>query len=203
MEESEIRNFADQMPPSYALILVGVIPTPRDLEITRLLGWYRIPFRFAPKVVQVDYLAFYQPSSFGKDRECRIEFFAEVSGIELTTRKELIKEEPEHPRAHEEYYKIQVGPLIRLQNSILAEKWKRITFLYTTGDLFSRAKIINDLIVKTEERKILWHSLREKASQSQEYRQEHFPDIVFDPEILMMLGDLQLLGDDSSWYESI
>ena len=203
MEESEVSNFADAMPPPYALILVGVIPAPRDLEITRLLGWYRIPYRFAPKVVQVDYLAFYQPSSFEKGHDGRIEYFAEVRGIELTTRAELIKEEPDHPRAHEEYYKIQVGPLIRLQNPILAEKWKRITFLYTTGDLFSQAKIINDLVVKTEERRILWHSLREKASQSQEYHQETLPDFEFDPEILMMLGDMHLLGDDSSWYESI
>ncbi|MCX6066007.1 MAG: hypothetical protein NT121_09660 [Chloroflexi bacterium] len=43
-----------------SLILVCLIPTPRDLEIARLLGWYRIPFRSAPKVVAVDYLAFYQ-----------------------------------------------------------------------------------------------------------------------------------------------
>ena len=93
MEESEVRNFADAIPPPYALILVGVIPAPRDLEITRLLGWYRIPYRFAPKVVQVDYLAFYQPSSFEKGHDGRIEYFAEVRGVELTTRGELIKEE--------------------------------------------------------------------------------------------------------------
>jgi hypothetical protein len=203
MQETDVRSSAVTMPPPYALILVGVIPTPRDLEITRLLGWYRIPFRFAPKVVQVDYLAFYQPSIFGKGHEGRIETFAEVRGVELTTRGELIKEEPDHPRAHEEYYKIQVGPLIQLRAPILAEKWKRITFLYTTGELFSKAKIINDLVVKTEERKILWNSLREKASLSQEYHQESLPDFELDPEIMMMLGDLRLLSDDSSWYEFI
>ncbi|MBM3138085.1 MAG: hypothetical protein FJZ98_07850 [Chloroflexi bacterium] len=203
MEESDVRNLSDSMPPTYALILVGVIPTPKDLEIARLLGWYRIPFRFAPKVVQMDFLAFYQPSSFGKGLEGRIEYFTDVRGVELTTRGELIKEEPDHPRAHEEYFKIQVGPLIRLQTPILAKKWKRITFLYTTGDLFSKAKIINDLVVKTEERKILWNSLREKANQSQEYHQEVLPDFELDPVIMMMLGDLHLLSDDSSWYESI
>jgi hypothetical protein len=36
------------------LILVCLLPTPRDLEIARLLGWYRIPLRTAPKVVAVD-----------------------------------------------------------------------------------------------------------------------------------------------------
>ncbi len=48
------------------LILVCVLPGPRDLEIARLLGWYRIPLRTAPKVVAVDALAFYQPGAFGE-----------------------------------------------------------------------------------------------------------------------------------------
>jgi len=190
-------------PPPHALILVGVAPEPRDLEIARLLGWYRIPYRFAPKVVQVDYLSIYQPSSFGKGHSGRIEFFAEVLGVELTTRAELIKDEPDHPRAHEEYYKIQLGTLQKLAKPILAEKWKRITFLYTTGELFSAASVIQDLIVKTEERKILWLSLREKASLSQEYRQPDLPEIALEPDILMMLGDLQLLGDIHDRYHSI
>jgi len=43
-----------------SLILVAVINDPRDLEIARLLGWYRIPLRSSPKVVAVDYLAFYR-----------------------------------------------------------------------------------------------------------------------------------------------
>jgi hypothetical protein len=191
------------LPPPYALILVGVIPEPHDLEIARLLGWYRIPYRFAPKVVQVDYMAFYQPSSFGKGHSGRIEEYAEVLGVELTTRAELIKDEPEHPRAHEEYYKIQLGPLQKLAKPILAEKWKRITFLYTTGDLFSAASTIQDLIVKTEERKILWLSLREKASQIQEYRQAELPEIALEADILMMLGDLRMLGDFHDRYHSI
>ena len=90
------------------LILVCVLPEPRDLEIVRLLGWYRIPFRTAPKVVAVDQLAFYQSGSFGESGG-RINFFAQVKGHELTTRGELLKDETNHPRANEEYYKIQVG----------------------------------------------------------------------------------------------
>ena len=45
---------------SGALVLVAVMTDPRDLEIARLFGWYRIPLRTAPKVIAVDYLAFYQ-----------------------------------------------------------------------------------------------------------------------------------------------
>ena len=93
-----------------SLILVCLLPSPRDLEIARLLGWYRIPFRSAPKVVAVDNLAFYQPGSFG-DEAGKIEWMAAVRGHELTTRGELLKDESDHPRAGEEYYKIQLGPL--------------------------------------------------------------------------------------------
>src|SRR5512137_1965128 len=99
------------------LILVCVLPDPRDLEIARLLGWYRIPFRTAPKVVAVDSLAFYQPGTFGESGG-QIEFIAPVHGHELTTRAELLHNEPDHPRAREEYYKIQLGPLERLPRPI-------------------------------------------------------------------------------------
>ncbi len=56
----------------------------------------------------MDHLAFYQPASFG-ELGGRIEFSAPVRGHELTTRAELLKDELEHPRAQEEYFRIQLG----------------------------------------------------------------------------------------------
>ena len=168
-----------------SLILVCLLPAPRDLEIARLLGWYRIPFRTAPKVVAVDYLAFYQPGSFGEGAG-RIEFTAEVRGHELTTRAELLRDEPEHPRAGEEYYKLQVGPLERLAHPIIAEKWRRLTFLYTTGEYLLKAQTLNDLIVQSEERALLWRSLRERAAQEQAYKTD-LPDMDVDPTLLALL----------------
>ena len=94
----------DHLPQSNSLILVAFVPTPRDLEVARVLGWYRIPLRTAPKVVSVDYLAFYQPASFG-DRKWCIETIAPVRGHELVIRAELIRDEPDHPKAAEEYFK--------------------------------------------------------------------------------------------------
>jgi hypothetical protein len=78
------------------------------LEIARLLGWYRIPLRTRPKVVAVDYLAFYQPSAFG-GRGGQIEFIAQVRGHELTTRGELFKDEADHPRSNEEVLQDPAG----------------------------------------------------------------------------------------------
>jgi hypothetical protein len=168
-----------------SLVLVCLMPTPRDLEIARLLGWYRIPLRTAPKVVAVDYLAFYQPSAFG-ERGGKIEFIAEVRGHELTTRGELLKDEVNHPRAKEEYYKIQIGGLEKLKEPIVAEKWKRITFLYTTGEYLLNAKKLNDLVVDGDERDLLWRSLRERAENEQLYRAD-LPEADLPPDVLMAL----------------
>ena len=167
------------------LILVCLLPTPRDLEIARLLGWYRIPLRTAPKVVTVDYLAFYQPSAFGQ-HSGQIEFIAQVKGHELTTRGELLKDEPDHPRSKEEYFKIQLGGLEKLREPIKTDKWKRLTFLYSTGEYLLNAKILNDLVVQNEERAILWRSLRERAENEQLYKTD-LPETDIPPEILMAL----------------
>lgn len=168
-----------------SLVLVCLMPTPRDLEIARLLGWYRIPFRTAPKVVAVDYLAFYQPASFGAQGGL-VQFAAAVRGHELTTRAELLKDEPQHPRAHEEYFKIQLGPLEKLQTPVKAEKWKRVTFLYTTGEYLLRAQTLNDLVVQADERALLWRSLRERAANEQLY-QTNLPEVDLPPEVLIAL----------------
>ncbi len=144
------------------LVLVAVINSSRDLEIARILGWYRIPFRKAPKVVDVDFLAFYQTSAIIEGGSGKIQYIAKVRGHELTTRGELLKDEPEHPRADEEYYKIQLGPLIKLDKPITTTTWKRITFFYTIGKSLLEAKVVNDLVIRSEERSILWRSMRER-----------------------------------------
>ena len=167
------------------LILVTVMKTPRDMEIARLLGWYRIPLRTAPKVIAVDYLAFYQPSAFG-EKSGRIECAAQVRGHELTTRGELLRDEKDHPRANEEYYKIQIGGLEKLSEPITTDKWKRLTFLYSTGEYLLNAKKLNDLVIEGEERNILWKNLRERAENSQLYKVD-LPAADVPPEALLAL----------------
>jgi len=167
-----------------SLVLVAVINNPRDLEIARLLGWYRIPLRSAPKIIAVDYLAFYQTGAFGDDK-WRIQFIAPVRGHELTTRVDLIKTELDHPRAKEEYYKIQLGPLEILDQPILAETWRRITFLYTTGEYLLKAQTINELVVHSDERQLLWQALRERAVQG--YESQEVPGVDLPDEVLAAL----------------
>jgi hypothetical protein len=175
------------------LILVCLLPTPRDMEIARLLGWYRIPLRTAPKVVAVDYLAFYQPSTFG-EHGGQIEYISKVNGHELTTRGELLRDEIDHPRAKEEYYKIQLGGLERLRDPITTDRWKRLTFLYSTGEYLLNAKTVSDLAVAGDERQMLWSSLRERAENEQLYK-TGLPEADIPPDVLIaLLGIKELQG---------
>jgi hypothetical protein len=182
------KDLMSNLPSSSDLILVAYMPSPRDLEIARLLGWYRIPLRSAPKVVAVDYLAFYQPASFGVEHQWRIEVVAPVRGHELATRGELLKDEADHPRAREEYFKIQLGPLVELPRPVKTGEWKRIMFLYTTGERLLQADTVTELTVHDEERQVLWRALRERALEKQTYKASDLPELAVDPEILALFG---------------
>ncbi len=166
-----------------------------------MLGWYRIPLRTAPKIVDVDYLAFFQTSDFGDDHRWLIEYIAPVQGHELTTRVELLKDEPDHARANEEYYKISLGSLIHLSTPIKALDWKRLTFLYTTGTHLRVAKSLHDLAVKDEERAVLWKSLRERALAGGDYHADQLPDFPIDPQILVLLGQFTEIWEATSEYD--
>ena len=167
-----------------SLVLLAVMNEPRDLEIARLLGWYRVPLRSSPRVIGVDYLAFYQTSAFGSQGGA-VNFTAELRGHELTTRRELFKDEPDHPRADHEYYKLQIGPLEPLARPIPAGKWRRITFAYTLGEHLLSAQSTDDLVLSSDsERQGLWRSLRERLDQPAQ-PQPAEPDL--DPALLAAL----------------
>lgn len=178
------------------LILVALMKDKRDFEIARVLGWYRIPFKSAPKTVAVDWLAFYQTAKFGEEKWA-INFIAPVRGHELTTRAELLRTQPDHPRATEQYFKLQLGPLERLPRPITSRKWRRLTFLYTTGERLLSATEINDLIIQSEERELLWKALRERGlAAERDYETAQHGELDF--ALLCALGKLGItLGDTS------
>lgn len=170
------------------LVLVAILKDKRDLEIARVLGWYRIPLKTAPKTVAVDYLAFYQTAKFG-DEKWSINYLAPVRGHELTTRAQLMRTQPDHPRAQEAYYKIQIGTLERLPRAIPSRAWRRLTFLYTTGARLLEATELNDLIVQSPERERLWQALRDRGLAA-ERQYERQPGGEIDLALLCALGQL-------------
>jgi hypothetical protein len=126
-------------------VLVAIMNDRRDFEIARDEGWYRIPQKHAPpSTTEAAVLAFYFTRAFGDDRWA-IRWYGPVRGYELVRRRELLPGEPDHPRADEGYYKLQLGPLMQLERPIPSLRWRRITFIETSWDRFSAAEEINDL----------------------------------------------------------
>jgi len=125
-------------------VLVAVMNNRRDFEIARK-GWYRIPVKHAPpSATEAVVLAFYFTKAFGEERWA-IHWYAPVRGHELVRRRDLLPDEPDHPRADEVYYKLQLGPLTRLEPPILSHRWRRIAFIETTWDRFVAAREVRDL----------------------------------------------------------
>jgi hypothetical protein len=65
-----------------------------------------------------------------------------------------------------------------------------------------RAHTLNDLVVRSEERDVLWRSLRERALRSGKYKATDLPEIAIDPALLAMLGALGLsIGEPGADYD--
>ncbi|HSH04545.1 MAG TPA: hypothetical protein VLL52_18690 [Anaerolineae bacterium] len=128
-------------------VLVAYLPTPADLDIIRQQNWYRIPQANAPTGFQTVYYAFYLGKKFGPEK-WSIPYFAKQLGHELVQRKTLLPTEANHPRANTLYYKVQLGPLQRLERPIISLRWRRVTFFHTTFDRLLQAEEINDLLLK-------------------------------------------------------
>jgi hypothetical protein len=128
-------------------VLVAYVPHPADFDIIRREGWYRIPQRFAPKGLHAEIIAFYFGSRFSEEKWA-IHYFAANAGHELVRRRDLLPDEPDHPRADDIYYKVQLGPLQKLAQPIVSLRWRRVTFIHTTWDRFHDATEINDLFIE-------------------------------------------------------
>jgi hypothetical protein len=110
-------------------VLVALLNNRRDFEIARDEGWYRIPLKHAPpSTTEAVVLAFYFTRAFGEEKWA-IHWYAPVRGHELVRRRDLLPIEPDHPHADAPYYKLQLGPLIRLEQPIYSLRWRRITFI--------------------------------------------------------------------------
>jgi hypothetical protein len=126
-------------------VLVAIMNNPEDWRRVQEEHWYRIPVKHAPPVVpHVDWVAFFFTQAFGNDKWA-IHYYSKVEGHELVTRKELFPAQPDHKRAGDWYYKLQLGPLHHKLPPITAGVWRRIAFIFTTGDRFEAAQEIKDL----------------------------------------------------------
>lgn len=147
-------------------VLVGVMPDPGDLSIAREQHWYRIPMKHAPQGIHAEYIAFYLTQSFGPELRWAIHYYARRTGHELVRRIDLFPDQPDHPRARDMYYKLQLGPLREKHPPVVSTQWRRITFIQTTWDRFVSAAEMKDLLsadnafVKRIYRRLREHRIR-------------------------------------------
>lgn len=131
-------------PNNHDQVLVAILKHPHDLQRVRDQGWYRIPLATAPPRLSADYLAFYQTAAFGSER-WSVRFYAPILRYRLTQRRDLLPDEPHHPRANEPYYCLELGTLNTLPVPVPAARLRRITFISTTFGQLCRARDIREL----------------------------------------------------------
>lgn len=143
-------------------VLVVVVNNASDLQRAASEGWYRIPQRRAPRRIGADYIAFYQTGAFkGQDEAQTVTYYAPTRRYQLMTRQELLPHEADHPRANDYYFRIDLGPLQRLDHPIPAQQFRRVTFIHTSFQQLLTAEQVTDLFLKDDPFERLWQSLRD------------------------------------------
>jgi len=143
-------------------VLVAVINSEVDLKRAREEHWYRIPVKRAPRQIAAEYLALYQTAAFGASGQ-RIHYYAPILSYHLLTRADLLPNQPDHPRAADQYFKLELGDLQTLETPIANTRQPRLTFLYTTLDRLLAAADISDLWLREVARQKLYAVIRERG----------------------------------------
>ncbi len=143
-------------------VLVAVLNNADDLRRAASEGWYRIPQRSAPPRVGADYLAFYQTNAFAGQPEAQtVTYYAATRRYRLMTRRELLPDQADHPRADDYYFRIELGPLLRLEAPVPSATLRRVTFIATTLERLLRAADVRDLYLPEDPFQRLWQALRD------------------------------------------
>ncbi len=129
-------------------VLIGVIKRKRDLVAVRDRRWYRIPVERLPRGLNAEWLAFFVGRQLAQP--AGVHFYAEVRGLELARRVDLLPGEAAHPRAHDLYYRIALGPLLVRTPPVTNPAGRVFAFIRTTGDRLMDARTIDDLYSTAE-----------------------------------------------------
>lgn len=144
-------------------VLVGIVPRKDLWPIIQKERWYHIPVASAPRNIEkVRYVAFYFPDAFGKELQYKVTYYAPVKGIVVVKRIKLFPDEPEHPRAKQNYYQLNLGQIRRLPRPIPSRRWRRIVHIPSTYDKLMSAQEINDLYETSPLEDTLYRALKRK-----------------------------------------
>ena len=141
--------------------LVGIVPRKELWPIIRKERWYHIPVASAPRTIKtIRYVAFYFPAVFGKEFQYKVFYYSPVRGIAIVKRIQLFPDEPHHPRANQDYYKLLLGGIYKLPRPIPSKRLRRIVHIPSTYGKLMGAHEINDLYETSPLEDALYQALK-------------------------------------------
>lgn len=187
-------------------VLIAVLNNRADWQRICEEGWYRIPVKHAPRRMAADVLAWYQTRAFG-EQGGQVRWYAPIDRYTITTRRELLPAEADHPRAAERYWRIEVGPLAELPRPIPAMRFRRVAFIPTRWERLLTAHSLTDLWMGDQALAELCHALeaegfsiarrrlRERGSQSAQHLTELHVGLHLDQISVTWSTDQEMLFD--------
>ncbi len=182
--------------------LVAVVTRLRDWDLVRNEHWYRIPVRTAPDGIErLRWLAFYQTAVFG-DEKWAVNYLARVRRVTRVRRIDLVPDEPGHPRALDEYWRIEIDRLERLPRPIPSLRLRRIVFIPTTLERLRRGREINDLFCDSPIEYRLYSKLKRAglAPERQYFVREYGPGNMLDLALFCRDGNIDVECDGERYH---
>ena len=142
-------------------MLVGVVPSVRDMDIARERGWYRIPVGMVRDWRSPGHLAFYHGRGFGSEAG-KIQHYAPIWAADLVKRIDLFPDEENHPRAFDDYIRVHLGEVKSRPRPIISRRPRRVVIMPTTLERFMNSNEINELYVGDEAKEVLYGQMTEE-----------------------------------------
>jgi very-short-patch-repair endonuclease len=138
---------------------------------------------------------------FGAER-WSVGYYAEITRVGLVRRIELLPDEPDHPRAQDEYYRIEVGELRPLPRPIPSRRLRRIVFIPTSLERLMRATEVNDLFKTSPIEDVLYERLRDGGfePERQYFVREDGAGSMLDLTLFCRDGSLNIECDGDAWH---
>ncbi len=182
--------------------LVGIVTRIKDWAILTTQHWYRIPVKNAPENLELArYLAFYQTRVFGKEKWA-VNYYTRIKAITVTRRIQLLPDEPDHPRANEDYYRLEVEDLKKLPSPIPSQRRRRLVFIPTTLERLFTVQEINELYYTSPIEERLFRSLKTAGlmPERQFYVQDRKGGYFLDLAVFCQKGKIDIECDGETYH---
>ncbi len=186
--------------------LIALLKYRRDLDLLFREKWYRIPVKYAPKMVRegtIRYLAFYQPATF-KEEAFKICWYGPVQSISKLKRRDLLPDESSHPNADTLYYRIELAELSKLANPIISRRKRRMLFITTTFQKLKSARELNDVFLESPLEERFWERLKQERIDAERQLLAQIKQHIFylDFAIFSMNGKINVECDGDTYHTS-